>query len=62
MTMPSVHRARIFAGWRFVFPKLPKITKSFATVGGVFLTFLPTIKDNKSIWQTAGDALIAQLK
>jgi len=27
------------------------------TVGGVFLTFLPKIKDGNSICQTAGDAL-----
>src|SRR6185312_12544462 len=29
------------------------------TVGGVFLTFLPKIKDDNSICQTAGDALIS---
>src|SRR6185436_13334302 len=27
------------------------------TIGGVFLTFLPKIKDDNSICQTAGDAL-----
>jgi hypothetical protein len=31
------------------------------TVGGVFLMFLPKIKDGNSICQTAGDALISYL-
>jgi hypothetical protein len=26
------------------------------TIGGVFFNFLPKIKDDNSIWQTAGDA------
>ena len=29
-TMPTARRARIFTRWRLVFPKLPKIVKSFA--------------------------------
>jgi len=28
--MPTARRARIFTRWRLVFPKLPKIAKSFA--------------------------------
>ena len=31
------------------------------TVGGVFSTFLPKIKDASLIWQTVGDALTMQI-
>jgi len=56
--MPTARRARIFTRWRLVFLKLPKNCQVFCqTVGGVFLTFLPKIKDGNSICQTAGDAL-----
>ena len=40
-------------------PKIAKNCQIFCqTVGGVFLMFLPKIKDDNSICQTAGDALM----
>ena len=50
-------RAYIYA-LEAVFSQVAKNCQVFCqTVGGVFLTFLPKIKDGNSIWQTAGDAL-----
>ena len=50
-------RAYIYA-LEAVFSQVAKNCQVFCqTIGGVFLTFLPKIKDGNSICQTAGDAL-----
>ena len=57
-TMTTACRARIFAHWRLVLFQVAKNCQIFCqTVGGVFLTFLPKIKNGNSICQTLGDAL-----
>jgi hypothetical protein len=44
------------------FPQVAKSCRVFCqTVGEVFLTFLPKIKDCNSIWQTAGDCVRTNL-
>ena len=56
--MPTVRRAYIYA-LEAGFSQVAQNCQVFCqTVGGVFLTFLPKIKDDNSICQTAGDALI----
>jgi len=56
--MPTACGARIFTRWKLFFSQVAKNCQVFCqTIGGVFLTFLPKIKDGNSICQTAGDAL-----
>jgi len=56
--MPTARGAYIYA-LEAGFSQVAKNYQVFCqTVGGVFLTFLPKIKDGNSICQTAGDALI----
>ena len=55
--MPIAPRVYIYA-LEAGFSQVCKNCQVFCqTVGGVFLTFLPKIKDGNSIGQTAGDAL-----
>ena len=62
--MPTAHRACIFIyALEAGFSQVAKNYQVFCqTVGGVFLTFLPKIRDVNSICQTAGDALNACAK
>ena len=55
--MPTTRCTRIFTRWRLVFFQVAKNCQVFCqTVRGVFLMFLPKIKNDNSICQTAGDA------
>ena len=58
--MSTARRVRIFAlcALKADFSQVAKNYQVFCQIiGGVFLTFLPKIKDNNSICQTDGDAL-----
>jgi len=57
--MPTARGAHIYA-LEADFSQVAKNYQVFCqTIGGVFLTFLPKIKDDNSICQTAGDALMS---
>src|SRR6185312_12847020 len=60
--MSTARRAYIYA-LEAGFSQVTKNCQVFCqTVGGVFLTFLPKIRDGNSICQTAGDALTTDKK